>query len=778
MPLSLIEQDEFRAGMFRSVARHLIPPDAAYTIVDALLDDDGSIYRRGGSKYKSNAVFANPLRFIWDGYLNAVGQRTLVGHTSAFGILTPGDDATPLAIGGAGLVEPKPTAQVGDILWIGGGTLYGGSQKAANYSTGTITTVAGSTAIIGAGTTWVGNVDAGMLFQVTVGDTVRYYVVASVTDNTHIVLTEPYLGTAGAGQAYVASPLATAGPISTIGANRGLAAAEFYAAVAGRLVCASGRTVYMSNPIDPTTGKSRPQIYSSTDFHELPEGTSITGLHAIRDRLLVFTTAGVWMISGLAAPIVDASGNAQHRKEQLSTDLVLWGNPGIATWQNQAIVPTTDGVLLMDGVSAPENLTWSIRPVVQAYVRQGYKPGQAVVYHNHYFLPIMDASNIVVDVLVCRLDRPVWRGRHIPLVYPWVLMRGHAGQITGLATRAASGTARVPALLAAGADKRVLDLSAIFEPAVNVKDDADGSTHQLLVESRDYPTSPRQKNRNTVTRLRARYGLVDGSGPLTLVNPSFETNLNGWNDIGNATNTLFARNTVVDLSVTDGVCSLHTTSTMTASNQFMVARYAEPGPSGLLGIPVSPSRSYTMRADAYVQTALAGSSLYIQMTWFDATGVQIGQTASVQQGGAATGTRQFAVTGTSPPGAAFMRPYLWFAGGATLGTLDAYWDNLRLSSVAVPTLLAYYSTGALPTTGLAAWDTAVWDAATWPDLALTDFTQLTGGAPADDGRHPFTWSGWAAKTQFIRFQIRTSGPAASCAIRGLEAFVRDSGNVW
>lgn len=607
MAAPVIFQDDFSAGMVRNTARHLIPRNGAYSIVDGLLDDDGSIYRRGGSVRKSSSTFANPLRFLWDGFMDTnVGLRTLVAHSSAFGILSPSDDASVVAIGGAGLTEPKQTAFVGSLLWIGGGQIYGGSQKSATYSTGTVTTTLNSTALAGVGTSWLANVDAGMVLAIS-GDTLRFYVVASVTNDTNLVLTEPYLGTAAAGQTYTGKAIEQAGALTSIGSVRGLATSEFYAAVGGRLVLASANRLYMSKPIDPATGRQRPQEFSATDYHDMPDGVRITGLQAIRDRLLVFTTAGVWMISNIALAIVDPSGNPQHRKEQISTDHVLWGGPGITTWRNAVIAPCADSVYVLDGISAPLEIGQSLGPLYLAYVRAGYKPGQSTVYNNHLFLPVIDAGNVVVDMLVCRLDRPTkHRGQEI---FPWTAMRGHAGQVAALANRAASGVQRNPKLLAAGVDKYVLDLSYVFEPAIAVKSDADATAHQLILETRDYRTSARgARNQNTVQRMRARYVLVDAAA-----------------------------------------------------------------------------------------------------------------------------------------------------------------DN--------PTIVAYYSVGVLQG-NLTLWDAFLWGTGTWVDTSLAEYVQLTGGAPEDDGRKPYAWSGWAAKTQFVRFQLRSSGAAASCAVREVEAFVRESANVW
>lgn len=508
MALRTLGQDDFSAGMVRGIARHLMPSNSAYTITDALLDDDGAIYRRGGSVYKSSSAFAGALRFLWDGYLPAVGLRTLVGYSTAFGILSPSDDATVVAMAGGGVSEPKVAVQVADVLMIGGGTIYAGSQKSASYSTGTVTTTLNSATVTGAGgTLWSANVDAGMLIEIS-GDTQRFYVVKSVDSNTQITLTEPYIGTAAAGQTYVASAFKTAPATTPSSTTRGFLAADFYAVVAGRLLAAIGNRLYMSKAINPANGRSRWQEWNTYDFHDFPEGTQIVGVFAVRDRALVFTTGGVWVLSGLALEIVDAAGNPQHRKEQISSDIVLWGAPGVAQVANTLVVPATDGVYLMDGISPPVQLTQSIARFYRDYVRGSNKPGGATVYRSHLFLPVLSSANAVVEHLVCRLDRPVKTRQG--QVFPWTRLAGHGGNVTALASRAVTGANRAPKLLGAGADSRCLDLSSFFEPSAAVKNDADATTHKLIVETRDFRTG-RQGVQNTVTRARLRYVLLDAA---------------------------------------------------------------------------------------------------------------------------------------------------------------------------------------------------------------------------------------------------------------------------
>jgi hypothetical protein len=158
-------QDSLAAGMVRDVARHLIPTNACYDAENALLDDDGSAYKRAGGVYKTAAVTGNRVRQLWDGQL-AGGLRTFFATDSAFYTLDS-DDTTVRSLGGAGgSVQGARWVAFRDVLYGPGGVMWGGSRKTADYSTGTVTVTNGSTAVVGAGTSWLANVDVGMLLRV------------------------------------------------------------------------------------------------------------------------------------------------------------------------------------------------------------------------------------------------------------------------------------------------------------------------------------------------------------------------------------------------------------------------------------------------------------------------------------------------------------------------------------------------------------------------------------------------------------------------------------
>src|SRR5690606_19743830 len=70
------------------------------------------------------------------------------------------------------------------------------------YKAGTVSLTNGSANVTGVDTLWLDAIDVGDQFYVP-GNTSQVYEVASITDDTHIVLDRAYQATGGAGQSYM-----------------------------------------------------------------------------------------------------------------------------------------------------------------------------------------------------------------------------------------------------------------------------------------------------------------------------------------------------------------------------------------------------------------------------------------------------------------------------------------------------------------------------------------------------------------------------------------------
>lgn len=493
-----IAQLDFSYGVSRDTAPHLIDPRGVYDHLNGLYDEGGSPFKRGGSANFSNAAFGSSgIRWIADTYVDA-GQRTIFANSADFGVLAA-DDATPVNLGSDGLSVPKPYAVLKGMAFVGGGYIYAGSRKTAPYSTGTVTATNGSTTVTGSGTTWNTLTDAGMLFQAA--STERVYAVASIDSTTQITLREPYEGSTGAGKSY------TLHNVYKITGPDPYVQSEVYSVCANRLISHSNDSFYFSEIERPHVPYATIEGTQVTNEHKVPEGR-ILGHATIGLSSIVFTTAGIRVIDGLAFSIVDPDGNPQHRNQLLSAEHVLWGAPGIAAWSQALVVPTLDGIYVMDGVSQPFRVSNPFDELYRNYVERGYRPGLAEVYRGHYLLPILSASGARVnDLLAIRLDRPVRSsGQNVS---PLSRFAGDGGEINCFAVRRSDTPGTEPLLLGAQARdaSRIVDCTPYFEPDADHKNDADGTTPIWMLITRDYETG--SLTENVVRAIRTRYELVD-----------------------------------------------------------------------------------------------------------------------------------------------------------------------------------------------------------------------------------------------------------------------------
>lgn len=413
-------QDDFSGGMYRG---RRAPANAAYDIVNGLINDEGQPYRRAGSAYKSNADAGTALTGLADFTLPS-GPVTLMWSDTAVYALDVSDDATPTA----------------DLLT----PVTGHPPRALARGAG-------------------------------VGD--AWYAPSSVASTNQIIKVTK-AGASNPSTSNQTVPSAGASYVTAVGSP-------------ARLIVTWQNRAYFSNRGDAAT-------IDSDSYHELPQNAQIIGADSIGDTCVLFTTAGVWTISNMALDPVDAYGDIQHVVQQISKDVTLWGDSGIAGWKGALLVPGTDDVMILGLDGSSQTITGGrfsqydggIRNLYREYVQAGYEPGIASVHRGHLFLPVVVPSvNVLVDVLVCRLDHG----------FAWSRFNGHPACV-GYATRIGA-TTRTPKLLGIRAE-RVVDISPCMDPGVST--DADDAERAFIVETRDFPTGQQP---GIFAKVRARYEL-------------------------------------------------------------------------------------------------------------------------------------------------------------------------------------------------------------------------------------------------------------------------------
>lgn len=234
-PLQTESFEGLSEGMITALPKHVLPPTAAAYLQDALVDKPGLVRQRGPLTQVSGiASFTNPIVGLIQCYDPAgtfrIAAIEQVNATSAFLSVFSPNFATKTQIPLPTGLSTAPYPLISTSQKLSGGVLIGispgynesttlptngqiGQQMVVwdgcispQYTTGTVSVSQGSTAVVGTGTTFVGNVTPGMFLFDSLSNINTYIgTVQSVTDNTHLVLTTGALKAVSG--AYVLRPL-------------------------------------------------------------------------------------------------------------------------------------------------------------------------------------------------------------------------------------------------------------------------------------------------------------------------------------------------------------------------------------------------------------------------------------------------------------------------------------------------------------------------------------------------------------------------------------------
>lgn len=477
-----IVQQDLSAGMFPALAPELIPANGAFDITNGLLSEQNVCYRRGGSVYLASSAPNMPPRMLWSGLLEHGHQTILCTSTGSWKIESDGE-LKAIALTPPTVLIGSPTVFQG-VLYLPGGVTWDGENAGTVHDTPYYAT-AGNRLLCGSGARIVvSNVpkregEAPIFEETTLTPTL------STTENSAVVTVSTAAGVV------VGMPI-LCGAASI---PEGTTVKEI-----------SGTTLTLSAAAERTTSSVACSI-GNANFLSLPEGVSITGMQGWRTSCVVFTTEGIWMIGGLDKELTDAAGNIQWTQDRYSADAVLWGETGVAGWKGGLVVPCKDDVWLMElGVSSEKSVAFrsisqAIQNVYRGYVAAGHKPGCAVVFNGHYFLPILGLDGeTTIDMLVCRLEGISDAGKADTA---WTRLRGYGADLAALATTV--NDLEGPLIGATADAARVLSL-AYFSPSAAVEDDANGESVPFEITTRSIPTGNLVPN--LVAKLRVSYRMV------------------------------------------------------------------------------------------------------------------------------------------------------------------------------------------------------------------------------------------------------------------------------
>jgi hypothetical protein len=496
--VATFEQVDWGGGIYRG---RRAPQGTVYDALNALVDDEGQLFARGKTTYKSNANAGSTLRRIATATLAGPDEdRVLAWGTKLYTlngsapvqVFDAGSHVLgrPVGVGGA-VVFPYTSATVPPYPPFNQVLVYGGSLLSADVvSEGTITVTAGSMTVTkSGGASWVGVVDPGMIIAMAAG----YGLVRSVDSANQITLSSPWTGTTSTTGTYEIKTYVVTAVGSTL--PTGIPATDpiYLGSAANRLLVAVGNRVYICPP-------GFPFLFDQNVYLELSAATRITGILGAADTALLFSTSGAWAVTNLFFDAVDDAGNIQWQQEQVNGDVLLWGELGMVSSAFGLIVPALDDVYLMTPSGEARAISEAIRPLYRSYVKAGYQPGSATMHRGHYILPIVSGAT-VVDELVCRIDRPFGEGG----LRPWTRWAGHAAGPGVGALPAPEG----PKLLGVNGE-RVTDLTGCMDVLSGSGQDANSTTPTFRVDSNDDDLGPGIRP-NTAEKVRYVYETTGGT---------------------------------------------------------------------------------------------------------------------------------------------------------------------------------------------------------------------------------------------------------------------------
>lgn len=265
---------------------------------------------------------------------------------------------------------------------------YRGSTN-ANYSTGTITTTNGSTAVIGSGTSWntSTNVEVGEYIQLP---DEKWYKITNVGSDTSLSIETSYLGAGASGESYVISPwgevqgkLGTA----TIPSGGTRPTPDFIENHNNRIWTLDGNSLRYS-VLDTSVTEEHFNDWDTTNNSGeiiIPSGQGDigTGLYSLNNTLFVFQKRAIWGVYGTSP--------ANFELRNITNEIGLINKSTLVEWDNYLMFLSDRGIYLFDGSNLKNISEGKINNLLNSMADKT-KP-KAVIWDNKYLLAYPSTSS-------------------------------------------------------------------------------------------------------------------------------------------------------------------------------------------------------------------------------------------------------------------------------------------------------------------------------------------------------------------------------------------------
>jgi hypothetical protein len=400
-------QEDFAVGLYshnRAGARG--PASSLRVAEQVIVGPDGALRGRGRVVAKNgDSSLLNPI-FAWAGELLPGHREIWLGEsagTTKFNVVDPAGgalstfDVSPFTtVEGAAVVHNALIMASANPV-ADGLRAYAGSIKAANFVPANCAVTQDSRTVTRAAGGFNANVDVGMILElpkIAITDSWQFAVVQKVVSDTQLLLDRPWPESTSAAitltfrpvlgmNNIIISPAKWIYPMTILFNELGLR----WVAYGGVPADTEPRPTTMSfnNGPDPVTGLIA-HGWDGENRHNFPPEATGIALQRLRDREMLFTKHGIYIVSNMNLDITDLDGNPQHPIEEYSRELIAVTNKGIATWQNTLIVPCRDEIYMIDGISPPVAISAGI-PWAK-HVSDGAVIGWAAVHRGYYLLPL------------------------------------------------------------------------------------------------------------------------------------------------------------------------------------------------------------------------------------------------------------------------------------------------------------------------------------------------------------------------------------------------------